>query len=392
MKHLAAAGEARDFGSRRGRETHCAGPMTAVPEDTHSKDPNAAGEPVARRLLDWFDRHGRKDLPWQADITPYRVWVSEIMLQQTQVRTVIPYYQRFMAALPDVHTLAAATEDTVLHLWTGLGYYARARNLHRAAQLVVSDFAGEFPATVDALASLPGIGRSTAGAIVAIAFRQRAAILDGNVKRVLARHHAVPGWPGEPGILANLWALAEKHTPTDRVGDYTQAIMDLGATVCTRTRPACDICPLAATCLAHRQGSAANYPGRKPRRQLPVRQVRMLLVLNAGGEVLLEKRPPSGIWGGLWSLPELDPADDVTAWVTSRLALTPTGLRDAPELRHTFSHFHLDILPTVVSVATANAAVQDNGRTWYNPRQPDARGLAAPVKALLEQLAGPQLF
>src|SRR5690606_6541720 len=208
----------------------------------------------AQRVLVWFDQHGRKHLPWQQGITPYRVWLSEIMLQQTQVATVIPYFERFIARFPDVQSLAAAPIDDVLHLWTGLGYYARARNLHRCAQTIVRDYGGEFPASVAALSELPGIGRSTAGALASIAHQQRAAILDGNVKRVLARHHAIDGWPGTTQTLSQLWQFAEQHTPDKRSDHYTQAMMDLGATVCTRSKPACDHCPVADSCIAYAQG------------------------------------------------------------------------------------------------------------------------------------------
>ena len=218
----------------------------------------------SRAVLTWFDKHGRKTLPWQQGITPYRVWLSEIMLQQTQVTTVIPYFERFVARFPDVASLAAAPINDVLHLWTGLGYYARARNLHRCAQTLVCNYGGEFPATVEALAELPGIGRSTAGAIVSIAFKQRAAILDGNVKRVLARYHAVAGWPGDATTLKTLWVHAETHTPKKRVNNYTQAMMDLGATLCTRSKPACERCPVMSTCVAYATGQVNLYPGKKP--------------------------------------------------------------------------------------------------------------------------------
>ena len=259
----------------------------------------------ARRLLAWFDLHGRKDLPWQQAISPYRVWVSEIMLQQTQVKTVIPYFENFMARFPAIHDLAAASQDEVLHHWTGLGYYARARNLHKTAKIIVADHEGEMPLTVDALVSLPGIGRSTAGAIVSICSGRRAAILDGNVKRVLARHFAIEGWPGSTAAVKSLWAKAEELTPVDRVADYTQAIMDLGATVCTRATPACEQCPMHGTCIALATNRIAELPGRKPKKDLLVRQTTMLII-ESGNSVLLEQRPPAGLWGGLWSLPDAD--------------------------------------------------------------------------------------
>ncbi|HUH37524.1 MAG TPA: A/G-specific adenine glycosylase [Spongiibacteraceae bacterium] len=341
---------------------------------------------IAADLLAWFDRHGRKDLPWQQDPTPYRVWVSEVMLQQTQVKTVIPYYLRFMQALPTVEALAAAPLDQVLHLWTGLGYYTRARNLHRCAQQVVADYGGEFPADVDSLASLPGIGRSTAGAIVAIAHRRRAAILDGNVKRVLARYHAIPGWPGNSAVANTLWQLAERHTPTERVADYTQAIMDLGAGLCSRSRPNCEACPLQGDCQARALNDVASFPGKKPPRTLPVKSVRMLLVENAQGEIFLEQRPPTGLWGGLWSLPELALEADPRRYCEERWGTAVKVRGELPAFRHTFSHFHLDIYPQRLCLGTIRDAVMEaTGCLWYNTTQPPSVGLAAPVRKLLAQ-------
>ncbi|HLA74637.1 MAG TPA: A/G-specific adenine glycosylase, partial [Gammaproteobacteria bacterium] len=342
----------------------------------------------SRRLLSWFARHGRKNLPWQLNPTPYRVWVSEIMLQQTQVATVIPYYERFMQHFPDLQSLAAAPLDSVLHLWTGLGYYARARNLHRAAQIIRAEHHGRFPHDIEALQKLPGIGRSTAGAILALATGQRQPILDGNVKRVLTRFHAVPGWPGKQDIEQQLWALAEQHTPARAAADYTQAIMDLGATVCTRTRPACPACPLSVGCAAYHQGRVADYPAPKPRQTLPVRATALLMLCNARGEVLLEQRPPSGIWGGLWSLPEYGGTrQELADWCQQRLGYAVTDIQAWPTLRHSFSHFHLDIQPLRLRAARATHTVMEARPTvWYNSRNPDARGLAAPVKHLLELL------
>ncbi|HKK07136.1 MAG TPA: A/G-specific adenine glycosylase [Gammaproteobacteria bacterium] len=341
-----------------------------------------------RRLLAWFDRHGRHDLPWQRNPTPYRVWVSEIMLQQTQVKTVIPYYQRFMKRFRGVRALADAPLDEVLHLWTGLGYYARARNLHRAAQLVRDEHGGRFPRDIDALTTLPGIGRSTAGAILALSAGQRHAILDGNVKRVLTRFHAVDGWPGETAITRELWALSERFTPARRCADYTQAIMDLGATVCTRARPVCETCPVAAGCRAREQGNPEAYPTPKPRAALPVRETVMLVLEDPQGRVLLERRPPAGLWGGLWSLPECAPGTDVHAWCRERLGLAVGECGERPGLRHTFSHFHLDIRVLHARAESADSGVMEaDGRVWYNTRRPDARGLSAPVKRLLDDLA-----
>ncbi|MEE4162710.1 MAG: A/G-specific adenine glycosylase [Woeseiaceae bacterium] len=338
----------------------------------------------AARLLDWFDEHGRKDLPWQRDITPYRVWISEIMLQQTQVATVIPYFERFMASFPDVTTLAGASEDAVLAHWSGLGYYARARNLHKAARIVRDEHRGAFPETFDAVVALPGIGRSTAGAILSIACGERHPILDGNVKRVLARHAAVDGWPGTTRVADALWSLADDLTPTGRVADYTQAIMDLGATLCTRSRPACGDCPVAADCRAFAAGEVDRYPGRKPKREKPLRQTTMLLAV-AGNELYLERRPASGIWGGLWSLPETD--DDPERWCAERLAGEPAETTRWATLRHSFSHYDLDILPVVLRLDDASRKVQDNDDgQWVALDADPPGGIAAPVRKLIDVL------
>lgn len=341
----------------------------------------------SRAVLTWFDKHGRKTLPWQQGITPYRVWLSEIMLQQTQVTTVIPYFERFVARFPDVASLAAAPIDDVLHLWTGLGYYARARNLHRCAQAVVRDYAGVFPDSVEALAELPGIGRSTAGAIVSIAFKQRAAILDGNVKRVLARHHAVGGWPGEANTLKTLWAHAETHTPKKRVNDYTQAMMDLGATLCTRSKPACERCPVMSTCVAYATGKVNVYPGKKPKKTLPEKTVQLLMLRNPSGDILLQQRPPQGIWGGLWSFPEIALDMDAEDYAEDRFGKVATS-ETWDAYRHTFSHYHLDITPVLIQLKKTPTNIAEAHQTlWYNPHQPGTIGLAAPVKKLLEKLA-----
>jgi A/G-specific adenine glycosylase len=338
----------------------------------------------AARLLAWFDEHGRKDLPWQRDITPYRVWISEIMLQQTQVATVIPYFERFMASFPDVTTLADASEDAVLAHWSGLGYYARARNLHKAARLVRDEHGGAFPESFDAVVALPGIGRSTAGAILSIACGQRHPILDGNVKRVLARHAAVDGWPGTTRVADTLWSLADDLTPTGRVADYTQAIMDLGATLCTRSRPACADCPVAADCRAFAAGDVDRYPGRKPKREKPLRQTTMLLAV-AGNELYLERRPASGIWGGLWSLPETD--DDPVRWCAERLAGEPAETTRWATLRHSFSHYDLDILPVVLRLDDASRKVHDNDDgQWVALDADPPGGIAAPVRKLIDVL------
>jgi A/G-specific adenine glycosylase len=344
-------------------------------------------EVFTENLLDWYRRCGRHDLPWQKDPDPYRVWVSEIMLQQTQVGTVIPFFQRFMARFPDVHSLAVAELDEVLHLWTGLGYYARARNLHRAASLVRDHHQGSLPENLEGLQALPGIGRSTAGAILALALNQCHPILDGNVKRVLARYHAVDGWPGHRAVEQRLWELARQYTPADTAADYTQAIMDLGATVCTRTSPLCHACPVASGCAALCLGRQQDFPGKKSKKAQPVKQVCFAIIENSQGEVLLQRRPPAGIWGGLWSFPECPVETDVAAWIKQMFGSTVYGLRRDTPLRHTFSHFHLDITPVRALMRMPPAALRDQGDTvWVAPGQELTLGVAAPVKKLLESL------
>ncbi|MEQ8857015.1 MAG: A/G-specific adenine glycosylase [Pseudomonadales bacterium] len=347
----------------------------------------------AERLLAWFERQGRRDLPWQQPIDAYRVWVSEIMLQQTQVTTVIPYYERFMSRFPDVGALAAADLDEVLHHWTGLGYYARGRNLHRAARAVVAEHGGALPDSVDTLTALPGIGRSTAGAIAAIAFGAQAAILDGNVKRVLARFHAVPGYPGDAEPRKALWQHAEAHTPAVRVGDYTQAIMDLGATVCTRSRPNCARCPVESRCAARKAGAAERYPKRKPKRARPERAARMFVVVDSGGRCLLERRPLEGLWGGLWTPPER-PAETTVGSLCDEFTIAADDVEDSrtgEPFRHTFSHFHLDIEPVFVRLVRAGLGVADRDDVcWYdaaNDAGGPSIGLSAPAARLVQSIA-----
>jgi len=347
-----------------------------------------ASSTFAPRVLDWFDQFGRVDLPWQRDTSPYRVWVSEIMLQQTQVATVIPYFERFMAAFPTVQSLAAAPLDQVLHLWTGLGYYARARNLHSAAKCVYGELGGVFPDTVETLCELPGVGRSTAGAIVSIAFGQRAVILDGNVKRVLARYRAVDGWPGQTKVHKQLWQIADEYTPAERTADYSQAMMDLGATRCTRSAPACDSCPLRGDCEALATGKQSTYPGKKPRKVLPVKATTFLMVRADSGEIWLEQRPARGIWGGLWCFPEIADITQTNNWCLDRWGLEPETIDIWEGFRHTFSHYHLEIFPVQVSLSsTPDAVMEAPGQLWYNRRQPPKIGLAAPVASLLTKLA-----
>jgi len=346
---------------------------------------------IADALLEWFDQHGRKDLPWQTNRTAYRVWVSEIMLQQTQVSTVIPFYERFMAQLPTVKDLAHAAEDTVLHLWTGLGYYARARNLHRCAKQICASHKGTFPSDLAGLKALPGIGRSTAGAILSLAMDTRAPILDGNVKRVLARYHGVEGWPGQRAVSDTLWSHAEHHTPQQRVADYTQAIMDLGATCCKRSRPACQQCPLATGCAARARGQQSEFPGRKPRKKIPLRQRWLAVVTRAPGEVLLEKRPDSGIWGGLWAPPEFGNASSAEKWITEHLPVQREACRVDEPFNHTFSHFKLEVHPvrahcTTNRGATIGVECDAQSLQWFSLHPPPSVGMPAPIVRLLTRL------
>lgn len=348
----------------------------------------AAIHPIAPELLDWFDRSGRKHLPWQQDRTPYRVWVSEVMLQQTQVATVIPYYQRFMARFPDVHALAIAPADEVLHLWTGLGYYARARNLQRAAQVIVAEHAGAFPESIEAVQSLPGIGRSTAGAILALSRHQRHPILDGNVKRVLTRYFGIEGFPGETSVERELWRLADACTPADRVADYTQAIMDLGATVCVRSRPLCAVCPLQEHCVARIEHRQSQLPTPKPKKARPQRRAVAVIAMNEDGAILLERRPPTGLWGGLWTFPQFDDREAAAAWMGTGYAHVST--EQLPDYRHAFTHYDLTLEPILVRVAGRDSQVAEtDARLWYDPDRPARIGLAKPAVDLIGRLSSP---
>ncbi len=362
--------------------------LNEVENTTHAARTFSAVE-FSDTILRWFEQHGRHDLPWQQDKSAYSTWISEIMLQQTQVITVIPYYQRFIEKFPDVFSLASADIDEVLHLWTGLGYYARARNLHKAANQLVDQYQGVFPLSVIELETLSGIGRSTAGAILSISSNQRAAILDGNVKRVLARFYAVEGWAGKADIAKQLWQHAEHNTPYNRAGHYTQAMMDMGATVCTRSKPKCDSCPIVSACAAKALDRVKDFPYSKPKKAIPVRQTLMLIIENNAGEKLLYQRPPTGLWGGLWSLPQI--ADLRDAKTELGLQVDINSARYLEPLRHTFSHFHLDITPVKIQLADSTAMAQatqimeSSPTLWYNPNQPVNVGLAAPVKKLLLQ-------
>lgn len=343
----------------------------------------------AYAVLAWFDQHGRKDLPWQQQRSAYRVWVSEIMLQQTQVATVIPYFEAFMARFPQLQDLADAPLDAVLAHWSGLGYYARARNLHKAAQRVRDEHGGIFPMDFDAVLALPGVGRSTAGAILSLAMNQHHAILDGNVKRVLARAFAVDGWPGKTAVADELWQHSERLTPKKRVADFNQAMMDLGAGMCTRSKPQCTACPLQECCVANAEGRQTEYPGKKPKKTIPVRETQMLLLSNKKNEVLLQRRPPVGIWGGLLSLPEMPMDDELSLWSERHLGFSVAEQSRWPVVRHTFSHFHLDITPVVVKTmdkVPTMSVMEGTEWVWYKDGV-DSGGLPAPVTRLLERLS-----
>ena len=350
--------------------------------------PAPAGAAFATALLAWFDVAGRKHLPWQQRITPYRVWVSEIMLQQTQVTTVIPYYERFMQRFPDVASLAAAADDEVLHLWTGLGYYARARNLLQAARTIVAVHGGEFPDTIEAVQALPGIGRSTAGAILAISKSQRHPILDGNVKRVLTLYFGVHGYPGVTAVERELWLLADACTPATRVADYTQAIMDLGATVCVRSRPLCVVCPMHDSCVARREGMQSVLPTPKPRKERPARTAYATILMRDDGAVLLERRPPVGIWGGLWTFPQFEHRDAAIEWLEQHVGDHAPATQALPPYLHTFTHFDLTLQPILLRNARDSLGVADAARyCWYDVKQPAKIGLAKPAVDLIRALA-----
>lgn len=334
-------------------------------------------------VLAWFDQHGRKDLPWQISPTPYHVWVSEIMLQQTRVETVIPYYLKFISRYPDVNKLAQSSLDSVLQLWSGLGYYARARNLHKAAKRIYDQ--RHFPDTIESLMDLPGIGQSTAGAILSMAFHKRHPILDGNVKRVLARFQGIEGWPGNSAVNKTLWRLSESMTPVDRVADYTQAMMDLGAIICTRSRPFCERCPVAEGCRARIDGRISELPTPKPRKQLPLKQCAFLILLCERERVMLERRPEAGIWGGLWCLPEFKDTDAALSWCAERDIRVAAQEMLAVQ-RHTFSHYHLDYSAVILHTDyPVNIVMEAERSVWYKAETIKALGLPVPVKYLLNK-------
>jgi len=336
---------------------------------------------IDKKLLAWHSQHGRHDLPWQGTDDAYRIWVSEIMLQQTQVATVIPYYQRFIDRFPTILDLASAEADEVLHLWTGLGYYARARNLHKTAKVIRDDYNGVFPKVFEQVLALPGIGRSTAGAILAFSEKLHHAILDGNVKRVLARFYEVEGWYGQKAVADKLWGIAQANTPEAKVDFYTQAIMDFGATLCTRSRPKCEVCPLQPDCAAFANDRVNELPHGKPKKAKPTKQTYMLLVKNKDDEFLLQQNPPSGIWGGLWCPPQVSKLGKEL----NVDGVTVTALQELPVLKHTFSHYHLEITPVLCELTKTPQFVAENTHIWYKQASSKALGLAAPVKKLLAQ-------
>ncbi|HEY4371247.1 MAG TPA: A/G-specific adenine glycosylase [Burkholderiales bacterium] len=352
--------------------------------------PAKGEDSFAQRVIGWQQTHGRHDLPWQNTRDPYGIWVSEIMLQQTQVSAVVGYYQRFMERFPDVASLATAPNDEVMRHWAGLGYYSRARNLHRAAQLVMDRHGGAFPRGQEEIEALPGIGRSTAAAIRAFAFGARAAILDGNVKRVFARHAGIAGYPGLPKIEKQMWQLADERLPQGGLEPYIQGLMDLGATLCTRGRPRCKDCPVATDCVARRENRTAELPTRKPKKELPQRET-MMLVLMRAGSVLLEKRPPTGIWGGLWSLPQAE--DDSAARKLAQAFGADWKSRESLNvIEHGFTHYHLSIKPLLLT-AKVSLATEEPGHVWLPLAEAKDAALPSPVKKLLTSLAaGTPLF
>lgn len=338
------------------------------------------------RLIVWQKQFGRHHLPWQNTQDPYAIWVSEIMLQQTQVSAVIGYYQKFMQRFPSVSDLAKVEQDEVLQYWSGLGYYSRARNLHRAAQIIINEYMGKFPENFSAIQTLPGIGRSTAAAIASFAFGQRRTILDGNVKRVLARCYAIEGWPGSPKIEKKLWELAESLLPDMDIQAYTQGLMDLGATLCTRNKPQCQQCPLQTSCQAWQQSRVNELPTPKPRKSIPEKHTVMLLMLD-GNSILLEKRPASGIWGGLWSLPEIASDEDASAAALQRFGIQARAEPPLPALSHAFTHFKLHIKPQPMFVSKQSFSVQQSGTIWLDIKDAMGAAIPTPVRKLLIKLA-----
>ena len=343
------------------------------------------GGEFSTRIIAWQKRHGRRDLPWQNTRDPYRIWLSEIMLQQTQVATVIPYFARFLEKFPTLCDLARASEDEVLALWSGLGYYSRGRNLLRAAQIVAEKFRGEFPKGMDDILALPGVGQSTAAAISAFAFGERQAILDGNVKRVFARQFGVAGFPGEKKIETKLWSVSNEALPKKNIESYTQGLMDLGATVCLRTRPLCLACPVEESCIAKREGRIKELPTPRPRKAVPEKSSTMLIIAHAG-EVLLEKRPPTGVWAGMWCFPELINGASPRDVCRDRYGLETKPLKPWGVLQHGFTHFKLSITPQPITVQKKLARAAEPGVMWLSIEDALAAAIPKPVRELLIKL------
>lgn len=336
-------------------------------------------------VLSWYQRDGRKSLPWQHNKTLYRVWVSEIMLQQTQVVTAVLYFQKFISRFPNVFLLAEATIDEVLHLWSGLGYYARARNIHKAAQIILDQYAGKFPRTFEEIIALPGIGRSTAGALLSLSLGKHYPILDGNVKRVLTRYHAIEGWPGKKHVENQLWAIIEKVTPIKDVGQFNQGMMDLGARVCTYHKPKCEVCPLNVGCKSYFNRYWEKYPGKKPKKII-IGKTTYFLLLQKGERVWLEKRPEVGLWGGLFSFPQFSEKDALDLWV-KQYDMKTNQVKQLNSFRHSFSHYYLDLIPIWIKIRTLSIDFHSSSGLWYDLKQPPNIGLSEPVNRLLKLLS-----
>lgn len=345
---------------------------------------NLTNEIFTETLLSWYEKHGRKHLPWQKTRSPYRVWISEIMLQQTQVKTVIPYFTRFMTSFPDTQTLALAKEDEVFAHWSGLGYYSRARNMHKTAQIIHNQFKNEFPADLDQLKNLPGIGPSTAAAIASLAFNQPTAILDGNVKRVLSRYFLIDGYPEKAAIKKKLWQIANACMPEKNCAEYTQAIMDMGATCCTVKNPNCKECPLNNSCLAYLNNVVVNYPHKKPKQTLSTHHQQFLLLHDKEQQIYLEKRPPTGIWGGLWCLPMLEIQDCPLTYIKNRYQAKSNFYKPLLRLKHTFSHFHLHLNAVSILIHMDQSTLAEHNGRWFNLNELNTIGLAKPIKTIIE--------
>lgn len=359
--------------------------MTIIPADTPDIS-QLNPQLFQQAVLSWYKKSGRKDLPWQKNRSPYRVWLSEIMLQQTQVNTVIPYFERFTHRFPDMITLSKAPQDEVLALWSGLGYYARARNLHKTARQAVEHYKGELPQDHELLNALPGIGRSTAGAILSLSMNQSSPILDGNVKRVLSRTHCIEGWYGTRRVEQALWTLSSHYTPKRQFRQYNQAMMDIGATICTRSKPRCQHCPLQAQCQALTQARTAELPHPKPKKKLPEKQCQLLVIRNNENEVLLERRPDKGIWGGLWCLPQIPEDLAAETFCLQQMGLKTQQVAVSPQFRHTFSHFHLHINPVTLKLMEVPRNIAENNQQrWVRMSQLESLGLATPVAKILRQ-------